>query len=401
MKKTVIFFEVFIASLFGFSSCEKEGAKQYEVNIKVNYPDGYLGSKESDILVSILNTTSALEDTIIIDETGVGKVYLGQGNFTISGSTETADFYFNGTTQDLVVLNTINSFEINLEASSKKSGLVFKEIYYTGSLTPTSGKYYSDQFHEIYNNGNETIYIDGLCIGLLQSSGATACPWVDELGNIQDSLPIIFHALMFPGTGQDHPLAPGESIVLAQDGINHKSDPVNGNPNSPVDLGNAQFETYIEAPGKDTDAAGAENLIVMYTTSSTSTDWLHPITGYAIVLFFLPTGLDYESYVTDPHNFQTVPGSTSQVKYLMVDKSCVLDAVEIVNPDESKRYKRLPVSLDAGMINCSSSYIGKSIRRKVLEIVDGKVVYKDTNNSSNDFIGDCTPTPFIQPSQVD
>lgn len=50
----------------------------------------------------------------------------------------------------------------------------------------------------------------------------------------------------------------------------------------------------------------------------------------------------------------------------------------------------------------SSAYSGKSLRRKVIAINNGRVVYKDTNNSSEDFIlGGQTPTPGTHPTGVD
>ncbi|HMT67602.1 MAG TPA: DUF4876 domain-containing protein, partial [Bacteroidales bacterium] len=48
-----------------------------------------------------------------------------------------------------------------------------------------------------------------------------------------------------------------------------------------------------------------------------------------------------------------------------------------------------------------ATYNSKSVRRKVEKILDGKVIYKDTNNSYNDFINDQVPTPFVHPTTVD
>jgi len=86
---------------------------------------------------------------------------------------------------------------------------------------------------------------------------------------------------------------------------------------------------------------------------------------------------------------------------MMVDKRWVIDAVELVQADPTKQYKRLHTELDAGFVYCSGTYVSKSVRRKVDKIISGKVFYKDTNNSSNDFLGEQTPTPFVHPSVVD
>ena len=51
----------------------------------------------------------------------------------------------------------------------------------------------------------------------------------------------------------------------------------------------------------------------------------------------------------------------------------------------------------------NGEYSGKSLRRKVAGVTaEGKVILKDTNNSSNDFIiGGGTPTPGTFPTNAD
>lgn len=381
-------------------SCQKEGAKLYDVIIMVYYPRGYDVSAVGDQAIQIVNTTNGQQFEVTTGENGLANIALEEGIYTISTSIETNEFYFNGISENLNVSYAKNYWGLNLVASAKGGGLVFKEIYHSGSKTPTGSSYYSDQFHEIYNNSDEVKYLDGLCIGVLEPIGTTPSAWVNPDGSLMDRLPVAFHAMMFPGTGQQYPIQPRTSVVLAQDAIDHQSDP-NGNPLSPVNLGSAQYEAFIEPPGKDTDSPESINMTVMYTTSATSFDWLASVNGAAVILFRLPTGLDYQSFVADPDNFMTKPGTTSTIKYFMVDKAWVIDGVDVNRANEEQRFKRLPTSVDAGMTWCSGSYNSKSVRRKVERILDGKVIYKDTNNSFNDFIGDWTPTPFLQPTVVD
>jgi hypothetical protein len=400
MKKFPFLLVLIVAVIAGFTSCEK-GAQLYDVTITAYYPEGYETEKIADQDITVRNTISGKEVTVTTDATGTALTALEEGVYTLQATGETDDYYFNGITESLSVQAEVaNLWEIHMVASAKGGGLVFKEIYYTGSRTEAGSGYYSDQFHEIYNNSDEVIYLDGLCIGLLEPIGSSATVWVNEDGSIMDRLPVAYHALMFPGTGQDYPIQPRTSVVLAMDAIDHQDDPL-GNPLSPVNLANAQFEAFIEAPGKDTDAPLAANLIVMYTTSASMVDWLHSVNGAAVILFRLPTGLDWGSFVANPDNFMTKPGSTSATQYFMVHKDWVVDCVECNRPEEDKRFKRVPTSIDAGMVWSLATYNSKSVRRKVAQILDGKVIYKDTNNSSNDFINDLDPTPFIHPTTVD
>ena len=400
MKKYSIFLVFILAGVAALTSCEK-GAQLYDVTITVEYPEGYGTTLAVGVDVQVENTISGQEFNLVTNSLGLAAIKLEEGMYKISAAQETNDFYLNGITENLTVQPTgANTWEIHMVASSKKGGLVFKEIYYTGSKTESGGNYYSDQFHEIYNNSDEIIYLDGLCIGLTLPLGSTASTWVNPDGSIMDRIPTTFHALMFPGTGQQYPIQPRTSVVLAMDAINHQTDPL-GNPLSPVNMANAQFETFIEAPGKDTDAPQAANLIVMYTTAASMVDWLHSVFGQGVILYRLPTGLDWGTFVANPANFMTQPGSTSSTQYLMVHKDWVIDGVECNRPEDDKRFKRLPTSVDAGMVWSLATYNSKSVRRKAEKILDGKVIYKDSNNSSNDFVNNLTPTPFVHPTAVE
>ncbi|MCX6328123.1 MAG: DUF4876 domain-containing protein [Bacteroidia bacterium] len=399
MRKLIVFFVIILTGVF-LISCRKEGAKLYEVSITVTYPAGYSYTDLSNIKVTVMNNLSSRQDTDRTNASGISYLLLEEGTYTVSASFQTTEFAFNGNSET-VSFNPANlNLKINLVAVALKGGLVFKEVYYSGSKTPAGTNYYSDQFHEIYNNSDQVIYLDGLCIGTLEPMGTTASAWVKSDGTPRDSLPITYHTWMWPGTGTTNPLAPRTSVVLAQDGIDHKTDPA-GNPGSPVNLGGAHWETYVQTSGKDTDSPGVPNLICIYTTSTAMFDWLSAVGGGAIVLFRLPTGLDYQTFVNNPANFEKKPGSAAATQYLMVDKSWVIDAIEEVNADPTKQFKRLHTSIDAGKVSCSSSYNSKSIRRKADKIIDGKVIYKDTNNSTVDFLGDLIPTPFIHPTTVD
>jgi hypothetical protein len=400
MKKCTIFLVIILAGAAALTSCEK-GAQLYDVTISAYYPEGYGDDLASDVNISIENTISGQKFNLVTNTLGTAEMALEEGMYKISATKETDDFYLNGITENLTVQPTgTNNWDVHLVATSKEGGLVLKEIYYTGSKTESGSNYYSDQFHEIYNNSDEVVYLDGLCFGLTTPLGSTETVWVNPDGSIMDRIPCTFHVLMVPGTGQQYPLQPRTSTVLAMDAIDHKTDPL-GNPLSPVNLAGAQFEAFIEAPGKDTDAPQATNMIVMYTTSASMVDWLHSINGQGVIMFRLPTGLDWQTFVANPDNFMTQPGSTSQTQYFMVHKDWVVDGVECNRPEEDKRFKRLPTSVDAGMTWSLASYNSKSVRRKVEKILDGKAIYKDSNNSYNDFINDLDPTPFEHPTTVD
>lgn len=403
MRKMVLTLAlIFMALIYTGCSKDERVAKKYTLSVTVKYPEGY--SNESLAAGVVVNVKSASGTEKFVSTTnskGVAGFSLEAGQYNISVAEEQAEFAFNAVEENVSVSKNIN-LVLNLKAIALKGGLVFKEIYYTGSKTPEGGRYYSDQFHEIYNNSDETIYLDGLCIGLLEPFGFRASPWVDENGKLMSKLPLKFYVWYIPGNGKDNPLEPRKSIIIAQDGINHRTDP-QGNPNSPVNLGNADWETYCGNinGGKDADSPGVPNLEMMFTTTTSLYDWLHSVFGAGVIIFRLPEGTNPVQWAQNPENLSTKPGSTSDTKYLMVPSEYVIDAVEAVRVEENKRYKRIPDELDAGKVWCSGTYVSESIRRKVKKIIDGKVIYQDTNNSSNDFLGAQTPTPGVHPTKVD
>ncbi len=198
MKKFQIFLVIILAGVAALTSCEK-GAQLYEVNITAYYPQGYGATVASGVNILVENTISGQEFILVTNSLGLAAISLEEGMYKVSGTQETSDFYLNGITENLTVQPSgDNNWEVHLVATTKKGGLVFKEIYYTGSKTESGTNYYSDQFHEIYNNSDEVIYLDGLCIGLTLPLGSTASTWVNPDGSIMDRIPNNFSCTYVP-----------------------------------------------------------------------------------------------------------------------------------------------------------------------------------------------------------
>lgn len=393
-------------SLIFFSSCsdnDDEEARRYLVSVTVNYPDGYTGSTTTPLEVKAINAQTGSSVSATTDANGVAQFNLIAGVYNFTVTQETEEFAFNGLKENITV-SIDQAVSIALRAKSIEGGLVFKEYYYSGSKTESGGSYYSDQFFEIYNNSDEVIYLDNLGLGTIDpATSNSASVWVDNNGNLLDKLPLVFYSFYIKGTGKDHPLAPRTSIVIAQDGIDHRTDPL-GNPNSPVNLGNASWETFVGDinGGKDADAAGVPNLALLSTTSTTLNDALYSVFGPALIMFQFPEGVDPAVFAAKTENLAYKPGTSASTQYLMIPKEYVVDAIECVNNDAARRFKRLPADLDAGYTFITDgTYSGKSVRRKVKQIIDGKVIYKDTNNSTEDFLRDQVPAPFVHPTSVD
>jgi hypothetical protein len=380
------------------AACSEAGTevRTFPLEVKVEYPATYATRAAVGAKVLLTNSQTNTADSALTDAQGTARFpRVLPGTYVIAASRNlTADDALTLTGQRTSVsLNAINPVISVLAAptaattltlaGSRLGDLVLKEVYYTGSRTPSGGTYFSDQFVEIYNNSTDTIYTDGLAIadvygvsGQINPTNVPT-PFQSDVANVYVS-----SIWQIPGTGRQYPLAPGASVLIAQDGINHQSDPL-GNTSSPVNLGTADWETYNERPdGRDLDAPTVPNLTRVVFRGGF--DWLLTVFGPGVVIFRAPNLAALDSAL--------VPGTT-QTYTTRVPASLVIDAFEAVQNGSSGSYKRVPASLDAGFVFASGTYTSQSARRKIATTIAGRRVLQDSNNGSNDVTLVTPPTP--------
>lgn len=359
------------------------------VALQVNFPDNFSTIPAANATVSFRNTNTGVQFTFTTDSEGRILVdSLLKGSYEVNAFRKVepaealqlvgidAEIFLNAAIPNLSIGDN-NVPEVLKLKGTLPGGLVFKEVFYTGSRTPAGGSYFSDQFYEIYNNSADTIYADSLCIantGGTSGQSSTGRTW----GFMSDPDHVYLQNVwMVPGTGRDHPIAPGESIIIAQDGINHQDDPL-GNPSSPVNLGlgRADFETYVpRSDNRDLDS-DVPNLTAIYL-GSVGFDWLVPVFGPGMVIFRHSNVAALPLFVE--------PNNTSSAQYMQVPIDSVYDAVDFLANANAVNFKRIPVALDAGFKFCSGTYVGESVRRKVRTSINGRRVLQDFNNTTEDF----------------
>jgi hypothetical protein len=398
MKTTTkILLLIMVYSSLNWACKKRDNAVQTAtVQVKVMYPDNYseqnvanaevkLTSKSIGSVFSASTSSSGIavfQDVIpgTYDVT-VTKALNGTEAQTLTGISQAITL--NASKTDVVV-SPVGGSTIELKLSGSAAGsLLIKEVYFTGSRTASGGTYFSDQFVEIYNNSTDVIFLDGLCIsdifgnsGLINATSLPS-PFRTDADNSYAS-----NVWRIPGTGKQFPLNPGTSIVIAQDGVNHKEATLN--PNSPVDLSKADWETYNERPdNRDADAPGVPNLEKVYFTGGF--DWLITVFGPGLVIFRTDDFSKLERL--------TVPGSISTTQYIKIPNTIVIDAFEALKDAGSTSFKRIPVALDAGFVFASDTYTSESFRRKTRTTINGRRVLQDTNNSANDFERLTKPSP--------
>ncbi|MBC8044729.1 MAG: DUF4876 domain-containing protein [Rhizobacter sp.] len=264
-------------------------------------------------------------------------------------------------------------------AAQPIDSLVIKQVYYTGSKTPANANYFLDFFIEIYNNSSKTIYLDSLVVADIYGNAGTSSTAIPTpFGSDQNHI-YVNTAWMIPGTGLQHPLAPGTGIIIAENAINHIAD-TNGNPNSPVNLGGANWETYVDvslnSANRDIDVPTVPNLKNLVFNGGFY--WGPWVFGPAMVIF----------KVSDFAALETGSGlvGTTTITRKKVPNSAVVDVFEALAASDKGGYKRVPVVLDAGFIYASGTYVAQSASRKVAATENGRVILQDTDNSGDDFV---------------
>ncbi len=216
--------------------------------------------------------------------------------------------------------------------------------------------------------------------------------WVKPgTSELRDSIPAASMVWMFPGTGKDNVLKPGEEVVVAMNAINHAA-----SVSASVNLGKPGYWAIynpIMTPGHATPEAGVKLLAGIWKIGA-ATSYVISNTSPGFFIFTLG-GKSVEQYILD--NYTLNPNSSNvNMSALLVDKNLILDAVECLrNPTDTKRF--MP-EIDNGYAMIDGAGQSQSIIRKIdveeTEKAGGRIVYMDTNNSSNDFTVIPKPTLY-------
>ena len=278
------------------------------------------------------------------------------------------------------VLNDI-SFPVSLSIKAKGNDFIIEEIFFTGTATPEGKQYFGDQYIKLYNPTNRVLYADGL---VLADSEFLTVTKRDYTPNIMAEAFTAGSMVQIPGNGTQYPVQPGASIVIAEQGINHKEN----NPNS-IDLSKADFENFYPPRVKDVDGVGVTNNINLHGIFIFNNRGNR---SYVIARF--PEGT---ATATLQYDYEyKVATKLMQRQALKIPNNWIVDAVNL-STKTGFEWIVTSSSLDSGWAYVANdekdtSRYGKSVRRKVLSEKNGKLIFKDTNNSTDDFEILTTPT---------
>ena len=266
--------------------------------------------------------------------------------------------------------------------ANQASPVVFSEIQFSGRYdgNPALGPDYTwFQYFELYNNSDSTIYLDGMLWGwawhFAFESQRHPCAVTEPFR--ADPLGLwaaYFHR--FPGSGNDYPLAPGQTVVVALDAADHST----VHPNLP-DLSHADFELEGTA---DVDNPDVPNLPEV---GPTYFPYSHGVQPSSSAPLFLAQPLDLSTLVQ-----QRDPDWGRD--WVRIPTEAVLDVVNAdgMSPDYDLLIAPpcalfVPRSMDrlAGVRKLNSYDATFTMQRKTLQIIDGRFVLQDVNTSFVDF----------------
>ena len=305
----------------------------------------------------------------------------GSVNYTQSGTTAMGEVA--GFVSKIDIL-TATTYTVPLSLKITPSGegdFIIEEIFFAGTATPEGKQYFGDQYIKLYNPTNKVLYADGL---VLADSEFLTVTKIDYTPNIMAEAFTAGSMVQIPGTGTQYPVQPGKSIVIAEQGINHKEN----NPNS-IDLSKADFENFYPPRVKDVDGVGVTNNINLHGIFIFNNRGNR---SYVIARF--PEGT---ATATLQYDYEYKVGTKlMQRQALKIPNNWIVDAVNL-STKTGFEWIVTSSSLDSGWAYVANdekdtSRYGKSVRRKVLSEKNGKLIFKDTNNSTDDFEILTTPT---------
>lgn len=305
----------------------------------------------------------------------------GSVNYTQSGTTATGEVA--GFVSKIDIL-TATTYTVPLSLKITPSGegdFIIEEIFFTGTATPEGKQYFGDQYIKLYNPTNKVLYADGL---ILADSEFLTVTKRDYTPNIMAEAFTAGSMVQIPGNGTQYPVQPGASIVIAEQGINHKEN----NPNS-IDLSKADFENFYPPRVKDVDGVGVTNNINLHGIFIFNNRGNR---SYVIARF--PEGT---ATATLQYDYEyKVATKLMQRQALKIPNNWIVDAVNL-STKTGFEWIVTSSSLDSGWAYVANdekdtSRYGKSVRRKVLSEKNGKPIFKDTNDSTEDFEILTTPT---------
>lgn len=419
MKKIIY---IILAAAAAFTACKKdESAKINDVTVQVLIGNEPV-TDAVEVTVTDKSSSTAYKATTVA---GTATFQLVAGIYEATATLYKESSIYNGTNSAVTVVDGgANSFTLNLTASTT-SQVIIKELYFGGCMDNEGAKDYAmDKYVILYNNSPVEADASKFAFAIANPANSNATNYYLKDGNLtySDFIPAWNAVWWFQN---DVKIAPYSQIVISITGaIDHTATYSNS-----VNLSGADYTfydpevfnnvSYYPAPSA---SISADNYLKTYCYGL-GTAWAISKTSPAFFIFS-PEGTTAKAFVTNPENVES-PSGKPAFNCAKIPVAWIKDGVEVFdNANIQKSNKRLLDSVDAGYVgftNKNGYTVYRNVDKEATEALSenaGKlvynyaggtadveggstdpsgidaeasiangahIVYKDTNNSKNDF----------------
>ena len=328
---------------------------------------------QCEVLLAISTYDISIEETIKNAEGDDVVVATRMENVSISETTQTIEAKVN-----------------SLPAKALGKNFIFSEIFFNGERN--SGRMmHPDQYIVVFNPTNETLYADGLSVAVtMHLAWQDKAMWYDEYYN-SGRVPV-GGFITVPGSGKEHPVAPGERFVIAFNAVDHTK--TEGYDHA-VDLSGADFEVYYGPDAKDVDNPEVPN--VLLTENGDSYGFFFQPRGYvsplmfklengtqATVQAFMKAHTTRSKTLVPADEEKGTPEAIIEIDILSIDTKDIIDGVQTSDVPQDVKTRVVPETVDRGKFLVNGCHRQELAIRKTIKVGD-KTFYQDTNNSTEDF----------------
>ncbi|RXM52720.1 MULTISPECIES: DUF4876 domain-containing protein [unclassified Chryseobacterium] len=400
MKKRVLLLSLaaMMATTFTVTSCTSDdfGTTTTQKGVlTLNFSGENISTYKSlDIEIREVNTGTVIRESIKNVNTYSLPLDYGSYKITVNGAVISGNEEVSAGAMAQTDV-ALSATKLNIPIIIKKfhDDFIIEEVFFTGVKTVEGKNYNSSRYFKLTNNTKEVLYADKLIIG--QSEFLTVEDKNPTPYNANLSFPVKA-VMVLPGSGTQYPVQPGDFIVIADNAINHKAQT-----STAYDLHNANFEYPSNNPALgQVDNPSVPNAKVIYSQMNFNMFFLHDRGFESYVIARFPFDENEESFLkknTYEYTYINSAGGVTAKKAYSIPNSWIIDGVN--NSISSKFAQTLTsASIDGGWtsvgtIDKDPTRFGKSVRRKVNgQMTNGRNLYLDTNNSSNDFVKDAQPS---------
>lgn len=406
MKPKTIIYSLALTILALMASCSNDDVLA-EVNPRliIDYPSKVKNLKVVSEKILFINLTSGEKtnltqsDNIRLVEGLYDCVY--SADVTFENGESSGAVISKGTligkAENISITKNGEKFQIETFLSAANEDFIIEEVFFSGTLRASGSQYYGDGYIKIFNNTDHVLYADGLAFC---ESKFKSVQYYEYSPDIRKDTFTVWSIYVIPGRGTDHPVMPGQSLLICDTGIDHRV----ANPNS-FDLSKADFEWYDVSTSPshlDIDSPTVPNLDKWYCYTL-SFYVLHNRGFTSFALARIPKNINKEQYLKEflytYYYTMYLPQGTFPMKQTgyKIPNTWIVDGVNC-SVQSSRLWNILPPSVDAGWTHVGYTDHDKaryfrSIRRK-LQFIDrnGVIHLQDTNNSTDDFNTECIPS---------